>query len=83
MEKRRKNGQFKERVIAALMPFLAVLVAFLIGAVILLLQGVNPLEAYQSMIVGAFGSKNGLADTLVKSFGHCYCFSRWGYKHWG
>ncbi len=63
----RLDRQFMERVIAALMPFLAVLVAFLIGAVILLLQGVNPLEAYQSMIVGAFGSKNGLADTLVKA----------------
>ena len=66
-----RNGifdrQLLERVIAALMPFLAVLVAFLIGAVILLLQGVNPLEAYRAMIVGAFGSKNGLSDTLVKA----------------
>ncbi|MCK5920912.1 MAG: ABC transporter permease, partial [Methylococcales bacterium] len=35
--------------------------------IILLLQGVNPLEAYKAMIVGAFGSKNGLADTLVKA----------------
>lgn len=61
------NRQFLERVISALLPFLAVLVAFLIGAIILLLQGVNPLEAYQAMIVGAFGSKNGLADTLVKA----------------
>lgn len=49
------------------MPVFAVLAAFAVGAVILLLQGVNPLEAYQSMIVGAFGSKNGLADTLVKA----------------
>ena len=49
------------------MPVFAVLAAFAVGAVILLLQGVNPLEAYQAMIVGAFGSKNGLADTLVKA----------------
>lgn len=56
-----------ERLITALMPFLAVLVAFLIGAIILLLQGVNPLEAYREMIFGAFGNKNGLADTLVKA----------------
>jgi simple sugar transport system permease protein len=45
----------------------AILAAFLVGAVILLLQGVNPLEAYGQMFVGAFGSKNGLSDTLVKA----------------
>ena len=66
-----QNGKFDrrllERLMTALMPFAAMLVAFLIGAVILLMQDVNPLEAYQAMIVGAFGSKNGLADTLVKA----------------
>ncbi|MCB9419060.1 MAG: ABC transporter permease [Ardenticatenaceae bacterium] len=51
----------------SLLPLLAVLAAFAVGAVILFLQGVNPLEAYKAMIVGAFGSKNGLADTLVKA----------------
>ncbi len=61
------DRQFRERLIDALMPFGAILVAFLIGAIILILQGVNPIEAYRSMIVGAFGSKNGLADTLVKA----------------
>ncbi|MCA9933806.1 MAG: ABC transporter permease [Ardenticatenaceae bacterium] len=61
------NRLFSRRLFNALLPFLAVLAAFAVGAVILLLQGVNPLEAYQAMIVGAFGSKNGLADTLVKS----------------
>ncbi len=67
MGKTKLNRQFLERLFDSLLPFLAVLGAFIIGAVILLLQGVNPLEAYQAMIVGAFGSKNGLADTLVKS----------------
>lgn len=67
MGKTKLNRQSFERLFDSLLPFLAVLGAFLIGAVILLLQGVNPLEAYKAMIVGAFGSKNGLADTLVKS----------------
>lgn len=67
MQNKVASGQFVERLITALMPFLAMLVAFLIGAIILLVQGVNPIEAYQSMIVGAFGSKNGLSDTLVKA----------------
>ncbi|MCB8945827.1 MAG: ABC transporter permease [Ardenticatenaceae bacterium] len=56
-----------ERVWDALLPLVAILAAFLVGAIILLLQGVNPLEAYQEMVVGAFGSKNGLSDTLVKA----------------
>ncbi len=67
MEKTRVNRQFFERLLDTLLPFLAVLAAFIIGAVILSLQGVNPWEAYKAMVVGAFGSKNGLADTLVKA----------------
>ena len=67
MGRGKNNRQILERVITALMPFFAMIVAFLIGAVILFLQGVNPLVAYQEMIVGAFGSKNGLSDTLVKA----------------
>lgn len=67
MQKGVFNSPLVERIITTLMPLFAVLLAFLIGAVILLLQGVNPLEAYQAMIVGAFGSKNGLSDTLVKA----------------
>jgi simple sugar transport system permease protein len=39
--------------------------ALLIGAVLLLLLGENPLEAYWVMFSGAFGSVNGLASTLV------------------
>jgi len=67
VQKMNPNRLFFRRLLDALLPLLAVLAAFAVGAVILLLQGVNPLEAYKAMIVGAFGSKNGLADTLVKS----------------
>jgi simple sugar transport system permease protein len=62
------NRRLSDRLIEnVLYPLGAVLLAFLFGAIILLLQGVNPLEAYSAMITGAFGSKNGLADTLVKA----------------
>ena len=56
-----------EQVIDALLPFIAVLLAMIVGAFILLLLDTNPLEAYKAMIFGAFGTKNGLADTLVKA----------------
>ena len=67
MQRNRFDSLFFQRLYDVLLPFAAVLAAFLIGAVLLLLQGVNPLEAYQAMFVGAFGSKNGLSDTLVKA----------------
>ncbi|MFM8321722.1 MAG: ABC transporter permease [Chloroflexota bacterium] len=49
------------------MPFLAALAALAVGAVILILLGVNPFQAYGAMIEGAFGSTNALADTVVKA----------------
>ena len=67
MRKFKLNRNTFDRLIDALMPVFAVLMAFAIGGVILALQGVNPLEAYTAMLTGAFGSKNGLADTLVKA----------------
>jgi ABC-type uncharacterized transport system permease subunit len=46
---------------------LAMGAALLIGAVMLLLLGVNPVEAYASMITGVFGSKFGLAQSVIKA----------------
>ncbi|HZQ08471.1 MAG TPA: ABC transporter permease [Anaerolineae bacterium] len=48
-------------------PLLAGVLALLIGAVILLALGANPLDAYAAMLNGAFGSPNAIADTLVKA----------------
>ncbi|UCC53265.1 MAG: ABC transporter permease [Anaerolineaceae bacterium] len=67
MQKEKSTRDRLDRLVDALLPIVAVLLAFAVGAVILLLQGVNPLEAYSAMITGAFGSKNGWADTLVKA----------------
>jgi simple sugar transport system permease protein len=52
---------------AAAMPTLAVLLALLVGAIMLLLLGVNPLEAYSAMITGVFGSVSGWTQALVKA----------------
>lgn len=67
MDKEKKRSERIDRIVITLMPLVAVLLAFVVGGVILWLQGVNPFVAYREMIVGAFGSKNGLADTLVKA----------------
>ncbi len=67
MQEQTSTQPFTDRLINLALPLIAVLAAFAVGGVLLLIQGVNPFEAYSAMIVGAFGSKNGLADTLVKA----------------
>src|SRR5512139_1326478 len=49
------------------LPLLALLFALAVGAVILLLLGVNPIEAYSAMIAGAFGSVSGITQSIVKA----------------
>ena len=41
--------------------------ALLIGAVLLLLLGVNPIEAYASIVTGVFGSTSGFTQSIVKA----------------
>jgi simple sugar transport system permease protein len=48
-------------------PIIAVVGALLIGAIMLLLLGANPLAGYAALFQGAFGSTNALADTVVKA----------------
>jgi len=49
------------------MPVFATLAALILGAIMLLFLKVNPLEAYKALWVGAFGSSNAFAETLVKA----------------
>ncbi len=51
----------------ALLPVIATLAALIVGAVMLLLLKVNPIEAYAALWDGAFGSANAFAETLVKA----------------
>ncbi len=51
----------------ALLPVLAVLGALAVGAVMLLVLGANPVEAYRALLEGAFGSTNAVAETAVKA----------------
>ncbi len=53
--------------IDALLPVFATLAALLVGAIMLIILGVNPLVAYQALFQGAFGSTNAFAETLVRA----------------
>jgi ABC-type uncharacterized transport system permease subunit len=56
------------RVIAALaVPVVAVVVAFSLGAVMLLALGANPISGYAALLDGAFGGWDQLADTAIKA----------------
>ncbi|MXZ77690.1 MAG: ABC transporter permease [Acidimicrobiia bacterium] len=46
---------------------LAVLIALVIGGLILLMSGENPLTAYSAMVDGAFGSSFALGETLSRA----------------
>lgn len=46
---------------------LSVLLAFVAGGVVILASGENPIEVYKAMLDGAFGSRTGVAETLVKT----------------
>ena len=54
-------------VLNVLLPVAGVVAALLIGAVMLLLLGANPIAAFAAMINGAAGSKFGITQTLVKA----------------
>ena len=52
---------------AVSVPIAAVLIALLIGAVLLIISGANPIAAYQALIKGSFGSLTSLGRTLEKA----------------
>lgn len=66
MSKPRQEKWYAKLIDIAL-PVFATLAALIVGAVMLLLLNVNPLEAYAALWEGAFGSQNALAETLVKA----------------
>ena len=53
--------------ISVLIPLCAVTLALMIGAIMLLSLGANPLSGYATMFTAAFGSLEGFSETTVKS----------------
>src|SRR6266498_4214543 len=61
------QSDWVSRLIDGLLPVFATLAALALGAVMLLFLKVNPIEAYKALWIGAFGSTNAFAETLVKA----------------
>jgi general nucleoside transport system permease protein len=51
----------------ALVPILAVLLALVVGGVVILLVGSNPIEAYWALLRGMFGNPDKLAASVARS----------------
>ena len=79
----------KTKTLNILIPILSILLAFVIGMLIILALGKNPIEAIGYLMKGAFGSKTNLANTVVRAMpliftGLCTCFAyRCGVFHLG
>jgi simple sugar transport system permease protein len=58
---------WKDLAFRAALPFLAMLAALLIGAIVLAFLKVNPLTAYAAIVTGVFGSMSGFTQSLVKA----------------
>ena len=57
----------RSRRAALLVPILSFILALIFGALILMVFGVDPLEAYRVMVKGSLGSGYALSETLVKA----------------
>ncbi|MEO1592851.1 MAG: ABC transporter permease [Cyanobacteria bacterium J06632_22] len=62
-----KTFNLRTTVLAALPPLLAVIAALLVGALLMLLAGANPLAAYGALFQQALTTYFGFADTLTKA----------------
>lgn len=61
-------GQFLGRIGGALLfPLFAILISFVIGAVIIFATGNNPVAAYGSLVYGSFGNQAAIGRTLVNT----------------
>ena len=61
------QSDWVSRLVDGLLPVFATLAALLLGAIMLLFLGANPVQAYQALWEGAVGSSNAFAETLVKA----------------
>jgi simple sugar transport system permease protein len=61
-----KLPSFSVNLQGLLIPFLAIFTAILIGSVLILLAGLDPIKAYTGLLQGAFGTDAAITRSLVK-----------------
>lgn len=71
---------FKSKIFNLLIPLLSIVLAFLIGMIIIMSLGANPVQAVGYLFRGAFGTATNISNTVVRSMplifcGLCTCFA--------
>ncbi|MFM1525572.1 MULTISPECIES: ABC transporter permease [Helcococcus] len=64
MKENKLNKLFTNQLFTTL---LAIFLGLILGAVLLLITKINPIEAYKQMIVGVFGSQRNIAEVVIKA----------------
>lgn len=59
--------KLSHRLITIIPQLLAIMAAFLVGAVVLVLTGYSPIDVYTTMLQGAFGDIYGIGQTLTQA----------------
>jgi len=63
----RLEAELRASVPKMLPQVIAIVLAFAVGAIMLLLTGYNPFEAYAAMLIGAFGDTFGIGQTFAQA----------------
>ena len=63
----RPKGLSLGQIFAWTMPIWAVLISFLVGGVVIVGAGADPIKAYTALLLGAVGNQGLIATTLIKS----------------
>jgi len=63
------KGRSKAQYLASL--FISVVLALVLGGIIMVLTGHNPIEGYGALLTGALGTQRGLGNTLAKTATLC------------
>ncbi len=58
---------YHDKSTSILVPIISIIVALMLCALFILLNGLNPITVYTKMLQGAFGSSFGISETLVKA----------------
>ncbi len=62
-----KEDGFFYRVMLYLRPLVAIIMAMIVSAGLLSLQGVNPMKAFEALLSGSLGSLHSMSNTLVRA----------------
>ena len=68
-----EKRDYRSTRMTVLVPIVSLLISFLLGAVVLAISNVNPLQTYGAMLKGAFGSQTKIQYTIAKTIPLLLC----------